>query len=212
MPDAPGAPRVLLATTNPHKIAELREILAEVPCAFVSPTDLGLSVTLQETGTSFEQNAILKALAFAEAAGLPTLADDSGLEVDALGGEPGIYSARWAGEATPYPERFRLLAARLAGVPPAQWTARYRCEIALARPAPRGLFQVVTGQLEGLLVAEPRGSGGFGYDPIFFVPALGRTVAEMSADEKHRISHRGQAVRAAIAPLTRLLAEESDPA
>ena len=205
----PDAPRVLLATTNPHKIAELREILAAVPATFVTPDDLSLSLAVDETGDTFEQNAILKALAFAQAAGLPALADDSGLEVDALGGEPGIYSARWAGEATPYPVRFRLLAERLegTGVPPEQWTARYRCAIALARPAPWGLYQVVEGRLEGRLVAEPRGKGGFGYDPIFLVPARGLTVAEMSAPEKHRISHRGAAARAAIAPLERMLAE-----
>lgn len=201
----PDAPRVLLATTNPHKVAELREILAAVPATFVTPDDLGLNVAVAETGDTFEQNAVLKALAYADAARLPVLADDSGLEVDALGGEPGIYSARWAGEGTSYPVRFRLLAERLAGVPPEQWTARYRCAIAVAEPAPRGLYQVVEGRLEGRLVAEPRGSAGFGYDPIFSVPSLGRTVAELSAAEKHRISHRGAAARAAIAPLTQLL-------
>lgn len=201
------APRVLLATTNPHKVAELREILAAVRATFITPDDLGLSVAVTETGDTFEQNAVLKALAYADAAGIPALADDSGLEVEALGGEPGIYSARWAGEGTPYPVRFRLLAERLAGVPPERWTARYRCAIALAEPAPRGLYQVVDGRLEGRLVTEPRGSGGFGYDPIFYVPTLGRTVAELSAEEKHRISHRGAAARAAVAPLTRLLAE-----
>ena len=201
------APRVLLATTNPHKVAELREILAAVRATFITPDDLGLSVAVTETGDTFEQNAVLKALAYADAAGIPALADDSGLEVEALGGEPGIYSARWAGEGTPYPVRFRLLAERLAGVPPERWTARYRCAIALAEPAPRGLYQVVDGRLEGRLVTEPRGSGGFGYDPIFYVPSLGRTVAELSAEEKHRISHRGAAARAAVAPLTRLLAE-----
>lgn len=204
----PDSPRVLLATTNPHKIAELREILADVPCTFVTPDDLGLSAAIAETGDTFEQNAVLKALAYAEAAGVPALADDSGLEVDALGGEPGVFSARWAGEGTPYPVRFRLLAERLAGahVPPEQWSARFRCAIALAQPAPGGLYQVVEGRLEGRLVAEPRGSGGFGYDPIFFVPPLGRTVAELSAAEKHGISHRGAAARAAVAPLKHMLA------
>ena len=204
----PDSPRVLLATTNPHKIAELREILADVPCTFVTPDDLGLNVAVAETGDTFEQNAVLKALAYAEAAGVPTLADDSGLEVDALGGEPGVYSARWAGEGTTYPVRFQLLAERLvnAGAPPERWTARYCCVIALAQPAPGGLYQVVEGRLEGRLVAEPRGSGGFGYDPIFLVPARGRTVAELSAEEKHRISHRGAAAREAVVPLARMLA------
>ena len=201
-----GLPRVLLATTNAHKVREFREILAELPCTLVTPDDLAPAIVVAETGTSFEQNAVLKALAYAQGAGMPALADDSGLEVDALGGEPGVYSARWAGAATPYSARFRLLAARLAGVPADDWTARYRCVIALAEPAPGGLYQVVAASLEGRLIAEPRGAGGFGYDPIFYVPSLARTVAELSADEKHAISHRGQAARAAREPLLRLLA------
>lgn len=203
--------RVILASTNPHKVEEFRAIYADLPVALVTPADLGLRVHVDETGATFEQNAILKALAFAEAAGLPALADDSGLEIDALGGEPGIYSARWAGEATTYPERFRILFRRLAAVPDDQRTARYRCAIALAEPRPRGLYQVVAGTLEGAITREPRGSGGFGYDPIFLVPALGRTVAELAPDEKHAISHRGRAARAAREPLLRLLTRQAPP-
>jgi XTP/dITP diphosphohydrolase len=196
--------RVLLATTNVHKIAEFRAILADVPCDLLSPADLSLRVDLQETGTTFEQNAVLKALAYAEASGLPTLADDSGLEIDALGGEPGVYSARWAGADVSYPERFRLLFEHLRDTPDERRTARYRCAIAIAAPAPQGLYQVVDGTLEGRIAREPRGSGGFGYDPIVLVPEDGRTVAEMSAEEKHLISHRGRAGRAAAAVLRQL--------
>jgi XTP/dITP diphosphohydrolase len=210
VPDAiPHAlPGVLLATSNPHKLQEFREILAELPCTLVSPDELGLRVELEETGATFEDNAILKAIAYAEAAGLPALADDSGLEIDALGGEPGVYSSRWAGVATPYPERFHILEARLADVPDERRTARYRAAIALAEPAPRGLYQVVSGSVEGRIAREPHGSGGFGYDPIFYVPELGGTFGELPASEKHRISHRARAAQAARAPLLRLLAHD----
>ena len=199
------ASRVLIATTNTHKIDEFRQILADLPCELVSPVDLGLSVALEETGATFEQNAILKAMAYADASGLLTLADDSGLEIDALNGEPGVYSARWAGENVTYPQRFEILFERMRGVPSAERTARYRCAIAIASPAPLGLYAVVDGSLEGQIANEPRGTAGFGYDPIFFVPEAGRTVAEMSAEEKHRISHRGKAGRAAAEVLRQLM-------
>jgi len=196
---------ILLATTNPHKIAELRAILAKVPGKLISPAEIGLAVAVEETGTTFEQNAVLKALAYAEAAGLLTLADDSGLEIDGLGGEPGVYSSRWAGAHVSYPERFRLLFERLANTPDEQRTARYRCAIAIAEPAPRGLYEVVDGTLEGRIAREPRGSGGFGYDPIFYVPGARQTVSELRDGEKHRISHRGRAGAAAAVRLLPLL-------
>ncbi len=197
--------RIVVATTNPHKLDEFRDILADVPCELVSPADLGLSVEVEETGETFAENAILKAIACAEAAHLPAFADDSGLEIDALGGEPGVYSARWAGEDTPYEERFAILFRRLAGVPDERRTARYRCAIAIAQPAPFGLYDVVDGTLEGRIAHEARGHGGFGYDPIFFVPEEGRTVGEMRPAEKHRISHRARAAAAARGGLLRLL-------
>ena len=199
-----GSRRIVVATTNPHKLVEFREILADLPIELVSPDELGLRVRVEETGATFGDNAILKALAYAEAARLPALADDSGLEIDALDGEPGIYSARWAGEDVSYPERFRLLEERLAGVPDERRTARYRCAVALAEPAPRGLFDVAEGTLEGRIAREARGTGGFGYDPIFYVPEQGRTVGEMSAVHKHRISHRARAIAAARPALARL--------
>jgi XTP/dITP diphosphohydrolase len=203
-------PRLVVATTNPHKLQEFHEIFAGLPFALVGPDELGLRVTVEETGTTFAQNAVLKALAYADASGLLALADDSGLEIDALGGEPGIYSSRWAGVETPYPERFRILHERLVGVPEAERTARYRAAIALARPAPQGLYDVVEGALEGRIATQARGSGGFGYDPLFFVPELDLTVAELSAERKHQISHRARAAAQARASLLRLLGAGAD--
>lgn len=199
---------LLIATTNPHKITEFREILGDLPYRLVSPIDIGLDLEVEETGATFAENARLKAIAYADASGLLALADDSGLEIDALGGEPGIYSARWAGENVTYPERFEILFARLADVPSEQRTARYRCAIAIAAPAPRGLIGEVDGTLEGVIANEPRGTGGFGYDPIFYVPEQGRTVGEMSAEEKHRISHRARAATAARTVLDALSAQQ----
>lgn len=206
----PVVRRLLIATTNPHKIQEFREILAGLPYELVSPTDLGLALEVEETGTTFAENAILKAVAWADASGMLALADDSGLEIDALDGEPGIYSARWAGDDVSYEERFRLLLARLADVPAEGRTARYRAAIAVAEPAPIGLRGVVEGTLEGQIAFAPAGSGGFGYDPIFYVPEQQRTVGQMSAEEKHRISHRARAAAAARVLLQRLVEEEQD--
>ena len=199
------APRLVIATTNRHKLDEFREIYADLPYTLLSPADLGVVVEVEETGTTFAANAVLKALACAEATGLLSLADDSGIEIDALGGEPGVYSARWAGVETPYPERFRLLNERLGDTPNEARTARYRCAIAIARPAPRGLYDVVEGAFEGRIAREARGSGGFGYDPIFFVPERGVTVGEMTAEEKHSMSHRARAANAARPALAHLL-------
>ena len=200
-----GGRRLVLASTNPHKIAEFRALLAGAPFELLSPADLGVTVQVEETGDTFDENAILKALASAEATGLLVLADDSGLEIDALGGVPGVHSARWAGVDTSYEERFRLLEQRLAGTPDEQRTARYRCAIALAEPAPRGLYAVVSGILEGRIARTPRGSEGFGYDPIFSLPERGKTVGELTVAEKNSISHRARAA-AAVQPLLARLA------
>lgn len=198
-------PRLVIATTNPHKLEEFREIYTDLPYQLVSPRDLGVTFEVEETGVTFEENAVLKALACAEETGLLSLADDSGLEIDALGGEPGVYSARWAGVGTPYPERFRLLNERLGDHLDEERTARYRCAVAIAEPAPRGLFDVVFGTFEGRIAREPQGSGGFGYDPIFYVPERGVTVGQMTAEEKHSMSHRARAANAARPMLARLL-------
>lgn len=201
--------RLVIATTNPHKVEEFRELLADVPFTLLSLSDLGVMQDVAETGETFEDNAIIKARAYAEETGLLTLADDSGLEIDALDGGPGVYSARWAGDDVTYDVRNRMLVERLAGLPDAQRGARYRCAIAIALPPPRGLVGVVDGVFEGRIATEPAGHGGFGYDPIFYVPEQERTVGQMTAEEKHRISHRARAARAAK-PLLALLASEGD--
>lgn len=200
---------LVIATTNPHKVEEFRQLLVEAPFTLVSLADLGVTQDVAETGETFEENAIIKATAYAELTGLPTLADDSGLEIDALDGGPGVYSARWAGDDVPYATRNRMLVERLAELPEEQRGARYRCAIAIALPPPRGLVGVVVGVFEGQIAREPAGHGGFGYDPIFLVPEQGRTVGQMTAEEKHRISHRALAALAAL-PLLARLADESD--
>ena len=183
--------KLLLATTNLHKLEEYRAIFADVPFQLLSLRDIHLDMDVEETGTTFAENAELKALAYARASGLIALADDSGLEIDALGGSPGIYSARFAGREIPYAERFRLILAQLKGLPPRQRTARFRCAITIAEPS--GFYRTVEGVEEGIIAEAPRGEHGFGYDPIFFVPELGKTNAELSPEQKNRISHRGQA-------------------
>ncbi len=195
-------PTLLLATTNPGKVREYREIFAELPLRLTTLDEQGIDLDVEETGATFAENALLKARAYARISGLLTLADDSGLEIDTLGGQPGVRSARWPTSDTPYPERFKLIFAALADVPPAERTARFRCVIALARPD--GWHKLVEGTVEGIITDAPRGEHGFGYDPIFYVPALGSTTAELSPEEKHRISHRGRAARAARDVLLRL--------
>ena len=190
---------LLLATTNYHKLEEYRAIFSGLPFHFLSLHDIHLDPDVEETGTTFAENAELKALAYARASGMLTLADDSGLEIDALGGAPGIYSARFAGKETSYEERFRLLLEQLKGLTRERRTARFRCAIALAEPS--GYHQTVEGTLEGLIADTPRGQYGFGYDPIFFIPELGKTSAELTPEQKNRISHRGRAAQLAAALL-----------
>jgi XTP/dITP diphosphohydrolase len=186
-----GTTPILFGTSNPHKLAELRAILGDFPFTLLGLDDIASTPEVEETGATFAENAILKATAYACASGLLTLADDSGLEIDALGGEPGVYSARWAGIDTPYSERFRIILERLAQTPPEQRTARFRCVIAIARP--EGLLTTAEGVLEGMIATEARGAGGFGYDPILYLPAYGKTVAELPAEVKNQISHRARA-------------------
>jgi len=186
---------LLLATTNEHKLNEFRSIFQELPFTLLSLRDVQIDLDVEETGTTFAENAILKARTYAQLAGMLALADDSGLEIDALGGAPGIYSARFAGRETSYAERFRLILARLQDIAPAERTARFRCAIALAEPS--GYTRVVEGVIEGLVAEGPRGESGFGYDPIFLVPEFGKTTAELAPAEKNRISHRGRAAEEA---------------
>ena len=187
---------LLLATTNTHKLQEYRAIFSGIPFRLLSLSDVRLDMDVEETGTTFAENAELKALAYARASGLLSLADDSGLEVDAMGGAPGIYSARFLGVDATYEERFRAILAQLHGLPPEQRTARFRCAITIAEPS--GYYRTVEGTIEGVIAHAPRGENGFGYDPVFLVPALGKTMAELGSEQKHRISHRGQAARLAV--------------
>lgn len=198
-----GRTRVLLATNNPGKVREYREILAGLPIELVTPQEIGLALEIPETGATYEENARRKARAFAAASGLLALADDSGLEVDALGGEPGVHSHRYDGGQGSDAERYRLLLSRLEGVPMAQRTARFRCVIAVATP--EGELYTCEGECPGVILTEPRGDGGFGYDPVFWLPEMGRTMAELAPEEKNRVSHRGRAGRKAREILLRLL-------
>ena len=186
--------RIIFATGNAGKMREIREILADFGGEILSMKEAGISTDAEENGASYEENALIKARAVAEKAGdAVVLADDSGLEIDALGGEPGIYSARYLGEDTSYRVKNANLIERLAGVPEEKRTARFVCAIAAVLPDGREL--VTKAAVEGRIVYEEKGEGGFGYDPIFYVPEFGRTTAELSEEEKNQISHRGKALR-----------------
>ena len=192
----PGLPsRILLATGNAHKLREVREILAPFAITVLPPAEIGYDPDVVEDGATFAANALKKARAGLAATGLWTLADDSGIEARALGGAPGVISARYAGEPCDDAANNRKLCAELAGQADKQ--VQYRCVIALARPDQPELTW--DGIFAGVHVAEPRGAGGFGYDPYVLVPELGRTVAELTNEEKHARSHRGQALRAFVA-------------
>lgn len=193
------ASELLLATNNKGKVEEYRRLLAGVPFRLVTPVEKGIAAEVEETGTTFHENARLKAVYFAEASGLLTLADDSGLEVAALDGEPGVRSARYAGEGADGAELCRFLLARMQAVPEGERQARFRCVIAIASPS--GKVDYAEGECAGYIAAEPSGQGGFGYDPVFFVPELGKTMAELTMPEKNGISHRGRAAGAAAALL-----------
>jgi XTP/dITP diphosphohydrolase len=195
-------PLLLIASNNPGKAAEFRALLAGTGWQVVTPADVGLVLEVGEEGASYRENALLKARAFAEASGLPSLADDSGLEVDALGGEPGpLHHVRgWDGRDNE--ERIAILLRALAGVPPERRTARFRAVIVVAHPD--GRIIDAEGACEGVIAPEPRGEGGFGYDPVFLLPELGLTMAELSPEEKNRHSHRAAAVRGLRQGLTAL--------
>jgi XTP/dITP diphosphohydrolase len=186
---------LLIATTNRHKLEEFRAIFSGLPYQLLSLNDIQSSMDVAETGTTFRENAELKALTYARVSGLLSLADDSGLEIDALNGAPGVYSARFTSVDTPYEERFRLIFEKLHGLPASRRTARFQCVITVAEPS--GVYQSVDGVLEGVIAEEARGVHGFGYDPIFFVPSLGKTTAELLPEQKNQISHRAQAARLA---------------
>lgn len=178
-----------LATGNPHKIEEFSRALGET---IVPPSRYNLVMDVEETGSTFEENALIKARWLAQASGVASLADDSGLVVDALGGEPGVYSARFGGEGLDDRGRRLLLLQKLADTPAAKRTARFVCVLALVLPG--GEEHLFRGECEGSILFEERGSGGFGYDPVFLFPGAGLSFAEMSASAKDAVSHRGNAI------------------
>ncbi|MED9904116.1 MAG: XTP/dITP diphosphatase [Lachnospiraceae bacterium] len=187
--------RIIFATGNKGKIREITEILADLGMEVVSMRDAGIEIDIEENGTTYEENAMIKARAVAACAGENdiVMADDSGLEIDYLNKEPGIYSARYLGEQTSYRMKNKNLIERLNGVPDEKRTARFVCAIAAVLPDGREL--TARGTIEGRIGYEERGKGGFGYDPIFYVPEFSKSTAELSEEEKNAVSHRGQALR-----------------
>jgi len=187
--------KLLLATNNQAKVREYRSLLKRLPFELVTPAEQGITTTVNEIGESLEENARLKATVLAAESRLPAMADDSGLEVDALGGEPGWLSARYAGEGASDRDRVNHLLLRLKEVPWEKRSACFRCVIAIATPG--GKVELCYGECRGFITFEPRGKHGFGYDPIFYLPELNKTMAELPLKLKNQISHRGQAARKA---------------
>lgn len=187
--------KLLLASQNSGKLREMKLILQNVPIQIISPADLGIQLDVEETGKTYAENAALKAKAFAAASGLISLGDDSGLEVDALNGEPGLYSARYAPNPNANDADRRAFLLKNLRAYPRPWTARFRATIAIAQP--NGEIRYTEGICEGEIVPDERGTGGFGYDPIFYLPEMERTMAELDETEKNRLSHRGKALEKA---------------
>lgn len=185
--------KIVFATGNVGKLREIKEILSDMDLEVVSMKEIGADVPIEENGATFEENALIKAKAVAKECGEIVLADDSGLEVDFMNKEPGVYSARYMGKDTPYSEKNANIIERLEGVSEEERTARFVCAIAAAFP--NGEEIITHGEIEGRIGYEEKGKNGFGYDPIFYVPELGKTTAELSDEEKNRISHRGKALR-----------------
>ena len=183
--------RFVLATHNPGKLREMGEILKDFGIEVVSPRDLGITVDVEETGTTFAENAMLKAKAICQAAGLPAIADDSGLCVDALNGAPGVYSARYGGEGLDDRGRYMLLLSSLRGAPTR--AAHFACAVACAFP--NGDTLTAEGRCDGSIAYAPLGDGGFGYDPVFLLPGTGKTFGQLTQEEKSAVSHRGRALK-----------------
>jgi len=187
--------RLVIATHNAKKAGEMVTILSghfpELEIRTLA--DYPNAPEPEETGTTYAENSLIKVLSAVEATGEWCVADDAGLEIDAMGGEPGLYSKRFAGEDTPFPEKMRIILERLSGIEEAGRGARFVCSVALASPA--GESRVFQSTCEGKISTAPSGNGGFGYDPIFWLPEQGRTMADLTAEEKHQISHRGKVLR-----------------
>ena len=194
--------KILVATRNKSKMAELVELLRPLRVTLVSLDDLSIGEEIEETGETFKENAILKAEGYGQLGGLITIADDSGIEVDALGGAPGIYSARYGGEGLTDLDRNNLLLKDVEKVPEQELTARFRCVVALWIPEDKTV--TFEGKIEGMLIRVSSGNNGFGYDPIFFYEPMNKTLADIGPEEKEKISHRGFAVRMAREYLSKL--------
>lgn len=195
-------PKLLLATNNPAKAREYRSLLKDAGYELVTPAEVGINSSVAETGSTLKENARLKATALAAKSGLLTLADDSGLFVDALGGQPGVLSARYAGAQATDRERLDYLLNKLKDVPGEKRSAQFRCVIAITTPG--GRVDFYQGQCSGFISLSPRGEGGFGYDPVFYLPRRGKTMAELPPEVKDSLSHRGRAADKAAKALRRL--------
>jgi len=195
--------KLLLATNNQAKVGEYKSLLSELPAELVTLNEIGITISIDETGTSLEENARLKAVMYAAESKLVAMSDDSGLEVDALNGEPGPLSARYAGENASDRDRVGYLLSRMGGIPWERRVARFRCVIGIAMPD--GRVKICSGERRGLITFEPRGGNGFGYDPIFYLPEMEQTMAELSPEAKNQTSHRREAVRKAYQVLEKLI-------
>ncbi len=200
--------KLLLATGNRAKVREYSELLKGAPYVLTTLSEEGINTDVDETGQTLEENAKLKAIAYATQSQSLAAADDSGLEVDALGGEPGPLSARYAGDVATDQERIDFLLSRLKGIPWEKRSARFRCVIAIASPS--GKTQLCEGECRGYITFEPKGKQGFGYDPVFYLPELDKTMAELSMEEKNRVSHRSRAARKALEVLNNLCKETGE--
>ncbi|MEE9198792.1 MAG: RdgB/HAM1 family non-canonical purine NTP pyrophosphatase [Dehalococcoidia bacterium] len=196
-------PKLLLGTHNRGKVREYRVLVGAASFTITTPIDEGVTVAVEETGATYEENASIKARTYAAHSGLTALADDSGLEVEALNNAPGPLSARYAGPGAKDEEHISRLLRELADVPWEKRAARFVCVIALATPS--GGVELCRGACEGIIALEPVGDSGFGYDPVFYLPDLGKTMAQLTLEEKNRISHRAAAMRRALPVLARLL-------
>ena len=201
---------VVIATRNTGKMNEMRKMLFNTSFSAFSLDEVSVLEEVEETGTSFEENAMLKAKTYGKLSGKLTIADDSGIEVDALGGAPGIYSARYGGDGKDDQDRNKLLLENVEGIPEHQLTARFRCVVALWNPIDNTIV-TFDGKIEGKITRNVRGENGFGYDPLFFFPEKNKTLAELTLIEKERVSHRGEAMRKALAYMeTNVLSLQGD--
>jgi len=186
--------KIVFATTNEGKVKEIKEILAGFPIEVVSMKEMNITADIEENGATFEENSLIKAREVSKLTGLPAMADDSGLEVDYLNGEPGIYSARYLGRDTDYNYKNNYIIEKLKNAKDEERSARFVCVISLVLPDGREFIK--KGVMEGRIAYEIKGENGFGYDPVFYLPEYGMTSAELSGEEKNKISHRGKALRA----------------